>query len=97
MSFMDDKRAWRTHMAAVHALPREYEIVYLEIQKYFFKVGPVSAADQQSLLGDLLQLFRDGAKRGEDVLTVTGPDVAQFADGLINESSQDTFAKHYLS
>ncbi|WP_225047741.1 DUF1048 domain-containing protein [Lacticaseibacillus kribbianus] len=83
MSLIEDKRAWRAHAAAVHALPHDYEVVYKEIQKYLLKVTAPVWADQFARLQDLLALFEAGAARGEDVLAVTGPDVAAFADGLI--------------
>nr|WP_216853869.1 DUF1048 domain-containing protein [Phytoactinopolyspora halotolerans] len=38
---IEGKKQWRAHMARVKALPRDYQIVYKEIQRYFFKVGPV--------------------------------------------------------
>jgi DNA-binding ferritin-like protein (Dps family) len=97
MGLMADKQAWRAHMAAVHALPRDYEVVYLEIQKYVFKVGPVAASGQEKVLAELLQLFQDGAERQADVLDVTGHDVAAFADELIAGVGGVTLMDKYLA
>ena len=36
---IEGKKQWRAHMARVKALPPDYQIVYKEIQRYFFKVG----------------------------------------------------------
>ena len=38
---IEGKKQWRAHMARVKALPPDYQIVYKEIQRYLFKVGPV--------------------------------------------------------
>jgi DNA-binding ferritin-like protein (Dps family) len=38
---IEGKKEWRAHKARVKALPQDYQLVYNEIQKYFFKVGPV--------------------------------------------------------
>lgn len=42
---IEGKKQWRAHMARVKALPPDYQIVYKEIQKYLFKVGPVDLPD----------------------------------------------------
>ena len=33
---IEEKKEWRAHMARVKALPKDYQIVYKEIQKYLF-------------------------------------------------------------
>jgi DNA-binding ferritin-like protein (Dps family) len=81
---------WRAHMARVKALPQDYQIVYKEIQKYFFKVGPVELTDGTDLLSGIVDLFEEGAALGKGVLEVTGRDVAAFCDDLIKDSR--TFA-----
>ena len=87
------KKEWRAHMARVKALPQEYQIVYREIQKYFFKVGPVELSEGTSLLSGIVDLFEEGAARGKGVLDVTGRDVAAFCDDLIKDSK--TYADIY--
>lgn len=39
---IEGKKEWRAHMVRVKALPEDYQIVYKELQKYLFKVGPAS-------------------------------------------------------
>lgn len=87
---IEGKKEWRAHVARVKALPHDYQIVYREIQKYLFKVGPVELADGTSLLSGLVDLFAEGAAMGKGVLEVTGNDVAAFCDDLIKDSK--TFA-----
>ncbi|MEK6796437.1 MAG: DUF1048 domain-containing protein [Spirochaetota bacterium] len=90
---IEGKRKWRAHVARVKALPHEYQIVYKEIQKYLFKVGPVALTDGTGLLSGIIDLFDEGAALGKDVLEVTGSDVAAFCDDLIKGSK--TYADIY--
>ena len=84
------KKEWRAHMARVKALPEDYRFVYKEIQKYFFKVGPVELNNGIGLLSGIVDLFEEGAALGKGVLEVTGNDVAAFCDDLIKDSKTYT-------
>lgn len=90
---IEGKKKWRAHMARVKALPQDYQIVYKEIQKYFFKVGPVELTEGTGLLSGIIDLFEEGAALGKGVLEVTGIDVASFCDDLIKDSK--TYADIY--
>ncbi|OHD57527.1 MAG: hypothetical protein A2096_05400 [Spirochaetes bacterium GWF1_41_5] len=83
---IDGKKKWRAHVARIKALPREYQIVYKEIQKYLFKVGPVELTEGIGVLSGIMDLFEEGAAMGKGVLDVTGSDVAAFCDELIRDS-----------
>lgn len=83
---IEGKKAWRAHMARVRALPQDYQIVYKEIQKYLFKVGPVDLTEMTDSLSGIVDLFEEGAAVGKGVLEVTGRDVATFCDDLIKGS-----------
>ena len=87
------KKEWRAHMARVKALPQDYQIVYKEIQKYLFKVGPVELTESTGLLSGIVDLFEEGTAVGKGVLEVTGRDVAAFCDDLIKDSK--TYADLY--
>ncbi|MGF7144299.1 DNA-binding ferritin-like protein (Dps family) [Anaerotaenia torta] len=82
---IEGKREWRIHVARVKALPQDYQIVYEEIQKYLFKVGPVELTEGTGLLSGIVDLFEEGAAMGKGVLDVTGSDVAAFCDDLIKD------------
>ena len=82
---IEGKKQWRAHVARVKALPADYRIVYEEIQKYLFKVGPVDLAEG-TLLADLVDFFEEGAASGKGALEVTGADVAAVCDALIEDS-----------
>ena len=90
---IEGKKEWRAHMARVKALPQDYQIVYKEIKKYLFKVGPVELTDSTALLSGIIDLFEEGAALGKGVLEMTGSDVAAFCDDLIKDSK--TYADIY--
>ncbi|BCJ34109.1 hypothetical protein Athai_16120 [Actinocatenispora thailandica] len=89
---IEGKKQWRAHVARVKALPRDYRIVYQEIQKYYFKVGPVDLVDGPLLPG-IVEFFEQGAAAGKGVLELIGTDVAAFCDDLIKDSR--TYADLY--
>ena len=78
---IEEKKEWYALQKAVKKLPKDYGIVYKEIQRYFFKIG---VSDLQ-VLGELLAIFEDGVKRNQAVLDVTGKDVAAFSDSLLDQ------------
>jgi DNA-binding ferritin-like protein (Dps family) len=102
---IEGKKQWRAHLARVRALPPDYQIVYKEIQRYLFKVGPVddttpdalAAAiatqihlSEGNLLSGIVDFFEEGVAGGKGVLELIGSDVAAFCDDLIKDSR--TFA-----
>ena len=89
---IEGKKQWRAHVARVKALPPDYRIVYQEMQRYFFKVGPVDLTEG-TLLSGIVDFFEEGAASGKGVLQLIGTDVAAFADGLIKDSR--TYADVY--
>ncbi|MFI8191990.1 DUF1048 domain-containing protein [Streptomyces sp. NPDC085946] len=89
---IEGKKQWRAHVARVKALPPDYQIVYKEMQKYLFKVGPVSLSDG-SLLTGIVDFFEEGVAAGKGVVELIGTDVAAFCDGLIKDSP--TYADAY--
>lgn len=82
---IEGKKQWRAHMARVKALPPDYQIVYKEMQRYLFKVGPV-ALTEGKLLSGIVDFFEEGAAAGKGVLELIGSDVAAFCDDLIRDS-----------
>ncbi|MFK4041780.1 DUF1048 domain-containing protein [Nonomuraea wenchangensis] len=89
---IEGKKQWRAHKARVKALPPDYQIVYKEMQRYYFKVGPVDLLDG-SLLSGIVDFFEEGVAAGRGVLELVGDDVAAFADELIKDSR--TYADIY--
>ncbi len=83
---IEGKRQWRAHVARIKKLPKDYQIVYKEIQKYYFKVGPIELSNGIDLLSGLVDFFEEGVANGKGVLEVTGEDVATFCDDLIKDT-----------
>jgi DNA-binding ferritin-like protein (Dps family) len=86
------KKRWRAHVARVQALPPDYQIVYKEMQKYLFKVGPVDLSDGPLLPG-IVEFFEEGVAASKGVMELIGTDVAAFCDDLIKDSR--TYADVY--
>jgi DNA-binding ferritin-like protein (Dps family) len=82
---IEGKKQWRAHVARVQALPPDYRIVYQEIQRYLFKVGPVDLPDG-NLLSGIVDFFEEGVADGKGVLELIGDDVAAFCDDLVKDS-----------
>ncbi|ACZ86703.1 DUF1048 domain-containing protein [Streptosporangium roseum] len=89
---IEGKKQWRAHMARVKALPPDYQIVYKEIQRYIFKVGPIDLLDGP-LLSGIIDFFEEGVGAGKGVLELIGNDVAAFCDDLVKDSR--TYADIY--
>jgi DNA-binding ferritin-like protein (Dps family) len=89
---IEGKKQWRAHMARVKALPPDYQIVYKEMQKYLFKVGPVDLPGGLLLPG-IVDFFEEGVAAGKGILELIGNDVAAFCDDLIKDSP--TYAQVY--
>lgn len=89
---IEGKKQWRAHVARVKALPPDYRIVYQEMQRYLFKVGPTDLLDG-GLLPGIVDFFEEGVAAGKGVLEITGTDVAAFCDDLIKDSR--TYADIY--
>ena len=80
---IQQKKQWRAHIRRVERPPRDYQIVYHEMQKYIFLIGTVEYEDTIQVLSGIVDLFAEGAAAGKDVLDVTGRDVAALCDELV--------------
>lgn len=69
--------------ARAKALPKDYQIVYSEIQNYMWQFSAGSGMDTIPIFEGVLELFESGAANGKKVLDVTGHDVASFCDELL--------------
>lgn len=77
---LGDKKEWKSMEARAKALPRDYQIVYHEIQQYIWKSSGLESVD---VFKGLLDLFEEGVVNGRNVLEIIGDDVAMFCDELI--------------
>jgi DNA-binding ferritin-like protein (Dps family) len=89
---IEGKKQWRAHMTRVKALPPDYQVVYKEMQRYLFKVGPIDLPDGH-LLSGIVDFFEEGVAASKGVLELIGNDVAALCDDLIKDSR--TYADLY--
>lgn len=75
-----DKKEWRTHMARVKKMPRDYQIVYKEIEKYLFNFSAAPGMATIAGLYQLIDFLEEGVKNKVPVLDYVGRDVGQFAE-----------------
>ena len=85
---IQSKKEWREHIKRVKALPKDYQIVYKEIQKYLFKVGSIELNESIDLRSGIVDCFEVGVSLGKSILEITGDDVASFCDELIKDYSK---------
>jgi len=78
-----DKKEWRAMEARAKALPKDYQVVYHEIQQYLWKSSGLAGID---IFKGILDLFEEGAANGKGALEITGNDVAAFCDELVQGS-----------
>ncbi len=88
-----DKKEWNKMQARAKALPRDYQIVYSEIQKYMWQLTGGDGMDIIAILKDLLGLFESGAADGKQALEITGEDIAAFCDELLRNAK--TFTENW--
>lgn len=93
-NMIEGKREWRQMQSRAKALPKDYQIVYDEIQKYMWKFAGGDGLDFIAIFKDLLGLFETGAADGKKALEVTGEDVAEFSDELLRNAKTYTGSWH---
>lgn len=81
---MNEKRAYKKNETRAKSLPREYADAYKEIKAYIFRTSGIETMTPLSALVDILE---EAAANDRRVTDITGPDVAVFADGLVQEEA----------
>ncbi|MDR1532047.1 MAG: DUF1048 domain-containing protein [Clostridiales bacterium] len=77
-----EKRLFREYRKRAEALPKEYRVVFFEMEQYIWNFALDGLID---VLSDIITLFETGAADGKHVLEITGHDVLGFCDGLLQE------------
>jgi DNA-binding ferritin-like protein (Dps family) len=73
---LGDKKEWKAMEARANALPRDYRIVYGEMQSRMWRFTTGEGMDIVALPEEVLGLFEASVAEGKSVLAVTGEDVA---------------------
>lgn len=83
----EEKQAWKAMEARADALPREFASTYGALKSYLWKfTADDDGKDVVAALGRILSVFETSAAEGTEVVEVTGPDLAAFADGYLPAS-----------
>lgn len=81
---LGEKKRFRANEKRARALPAEYAEAYKEIRDYLWRTSGLLTYDPLVSLVDMLE---EAAADGKSVISVTGPDVAAFADELVRGES----------
>lgn len=92
---IQEKREWKAQMKRVNKLPRDYKIVYKEVEKYLFSLSAGDGMDTVAGIYQLIDFLEEGAAQQIPVLDYVGRDVGQFAESfrqsLQTKSWSDSF------
>ncbi|MFV0288263.1 MAG: DUF1048 domain-containing protein [Mycoplasmatales bacterium] len=84
-----EKKAWKDHIKRIKALPKDYQTVYYELQKYLYKTAPEEFQEGFELLVYVGELFATGVLEGKTVVEITGTDYANFCEELVKGYQAD--------
>lgn len=79
MGLISDKRQYRAYKARIAALPPSYRDTVAALERYVYHLGGIGdAAAILAMLGDLADLFEQGAAAGTPVRAIVGDDPVDF-------------------
>ena len=91
---LDDKHKYKQMMKRIDDLPKDYNFVFKQIQKYINTVGGVSGDitmfNNLNIFEDLLDLFEESVADERNIRDIIGNDVSKFCDGFINAYVNDS-------
>ena len=73
-----EKIDYKVYKKRIHTLPKDYQIVFKEIEAFMWNFVLGSGRGMMSVLTDILELFESGAQGGKNVLSIVGEDVSNF-------------------
>jgi DNA-binding ferritin-like protein (Dps family) len=86
-----EKIDYKVYKKRIQALPKDYQIVFKEIEAYMWNFASGDGRGMMSVLTDILELFESGAQRGKNVLSTVGDDISDFCDRILNEIKAQTW------
>lgn len=97
LNFMDyfkqvkiDKKKYREKMEEMKQLPKDYQVVYDEIQKFVWQFSAGDGMDMLNALYNLIEFFEEGAANDVPALELVGNDVGDFAETMLREVQAKT-------
>ena len=86
-----EKIDYKVYKKRIHTLPKDYQIVFKEIEAFMWNFALGSGRGMMSVLTDILELFESGAQGGKNVFSIVGEDVSDFCDGILKEVQAQTW------
>jgi DNA-binding ferritin-like protein (Dps family) len=86
-----EKIDYKVYKKRIQALPKDYQIVFKEIEAFMWYFASGSGRGMMSVLTDILELFESGAQGGKNVLSIVGDNVSNFCDGILKEVQAQTW------
>src|SRR4030042_2295234 len=80
-----EKIDYKVYKKRIQTLPKDYQIVFKEIEAFMWNFALGSGRGMMSVLTDMLELFESGAQEGKNVLNIVGDDVSDFCAGLLKK------------
>lgn len=87
---IEDKKEYRDQIERAKALPEDYRFVFEKIQKYMWRLASGDGSEMLMVQKEILELFEACAAEGQNILDVTGEDVAGFCDDFMRDMKKWT-------
>lgn len=86
-NWRQEKAEYKEFEHRIDQLPKDYRFVFKQIQKYMWEFSDFTGHNMLAAMNDLLLIFEDGAENGQDVFSITGDNVGDFANDIVSEVS----------
>lgn len=84
-NWREEKADYKKFKKRVENLPEDYKFVFNIIQSYLWEFADYTGRNTLAAINDLLLMFEDGVENGQDVFSITGEDVGEFANDIVSE------------
>jgi DNA-binding ferritin-like protein (Dps family) len=86
-----EKIDYKVYKKRIQILPKDYQIVFKEIESFMWNFASGDGRGMMSVLTDILELFESGAQGGKNVSNIVGDDVSDFCEGILKEVQTQTW------
>lgn len=80
-----EKADYHAFKKRITQLPPDYQFVFKQIERYLWEFSDYAGTNMLAALQELLVMFEDGAANQQDVFSITGNDVGEFANSIVRE------------
>ena len=91
---IEEKRRYRQYKARIEQLPESYRTAVVALERYTNYLGGLGdGASILAMLGDLADLFEQGAADGTPVREIVGEDPVEFAETFLSNYPKGQWIK----